>query len=249
MKTVMITGCSSGFGLDTARYFLDQGWSVTATMRVPDAGLLPVSDRLRLVRLDVTDPDSIRQAVAEAGEVDALVNNAGIGWLGPFENMSEPALRRIFETNTFGTFAMIRALLPQFRAAGKGVIVNVTSSVTMLPLPLLSVYTASKAAVNSFTECLAMELQPLGIRVALVLPGQAPATRFGANAMDLMASAGEAPGEYQALTAKVMGEVMAKAASEPTRPGDVAQAVWRAVTDPDCPLRLPAGRDAEALAA
>lgn len=81
MQTIMITGCSSGFGTETARYFLEQGWKVIATMRAPQEGLLPASDRLRLVRLDVTSAQSIAEAIAEVGEIDVLVNNAGVGML------------------------------------------------------------------------------------------------------------------------------------------------------------------------
>lgn len=249
MNTVMITGCSSGFGLETARHFLKQGWSVVATMRRPDKALLPASDRLRLLPLDVTDPDSIARAVAAAGPLDALVNNAGVGWLSTFEETSEETIRRIFETNTVGAFEAIRAVLPQMRARGAGVIVNVSSSVTLKPLPLLSVYTASKAALNAYTECLALELAPLGIRTRLVLPGQAPATRFGANAMALMAEANATPEAYKPFVEQVMSAFAENVAKEPTRSEDVVQAVWRAVTDPNCPLRLPAGSDAEALAA
>lgn len=249
MNTVMITGCSSGFGLDTARHFLDQGWFVVATMRKPDEALLPSSDRLRLLPLDVTDRDSIARAVEAAGPIDALVNNAGIGWLAPFEGTSTEAISNIFRTNTFGTFEMIRAVLPQMRENGAGVIVNVSSSVTLKPLPLLPVYTASKAAVNAYTECLALELAPLGIRTRLVLPGQAPATRFGQNAMALMAEAREAPEAYTSLLDEVMTGMRESAGKDLTRSEDVVQAVWRAVTDPDCPFHLPAGRDAEALAA
>lgn len=249
MNTVMITGCSSGFGLETARHFLDQGWSVVATMRKPDPSLLPVSDRLRVVPLDLTDGHSITQAVEAAGPIDALVNNAGVGWLSAFEGTPDDTVRRIFETNTFGSFEMIRAVLPQMRAKGAGVIVNVSSSVTLKPLPLLSVYTASKAALNAYTECLALELAPLGVRARLVLPGQAPATRFGANARALMAEANETPEAYAPFVAQVMNDFQANSTKEATRPEDVVQAVWRAVTDPDCPLHLPAGSDAEALAA
>jgi NAD(P)-dependent dehydrogenase (short-subunit alcohol dehydrogenase family) len=249
MKTIMITGCSSGFGLETARHFLDEGWHVVATMRQPDETLLPASDRLRLLPLDVTDRESIAQAVDAAGPVDALVNNAGIGWLSAFECTAEETVRGIFETNTFGTLEMIRAVLPGMRERGAGVIVNVSSSVTLKPLPLLPVYTASKAAVNAFTECLALELLPLGIRTHIVLPGRAPGTSFGTNARALMADAPEAPQAYKPFIDEVMGAFMAGANEEPTRPEDVVRAVWRAVTDPDCPLHLPAGSDAEALAA
>ena len=249
MNTVMITGCSSGFGLETARYFLDKGWSVVATMRKPDEALLPASDRLRVLPLDVTDRESIAGAVESSGQIDALVNNAGVGWLSTFESTSEEAVRRIFETNTFGVFEMIRAVLPQMRNRGAGVIVNVSSSVTLKPLALLPVYTASKAAVNAYTECLALELAPLGIRTRLVLPGQAPATRFGSNAMALMAGSDESPEDYKPFIEQVMSVFRENAAKESTRPEDVVQAIWRAVTDPDCPLHLPAGSDAVALAA
>ena len=115
MKTVLITGCSSGFGLDTARYFVDRDWQVIATMRTPREGVLPPSERLRVIALDVTKAESIQQAVKAAGPIDALVNNAGIGLLGAFEGVSMDTAREIFETNTFGTMAMTQAVLPQFR--------------------------------------------------------------------------------------------------------------------------------------
>jgi NAD(P)-dependent dehydrogenase (short-subunit alcohol dehydrogenase family) len=182
MKTIMITGCSSGFGLEIARHFLERDWRVVATMRTPRTDLLPPSERLRVVALDVTDADSIRAAAGAAGPVDALVNNAGVGVIHPLEAVSMAAARAVFDTNTLGTIAMTQAVLPAMRARRAGVIVNVTSAVTLAPLPLLSVYTASKAAVNAFTESLALELAPLGIRTRLVLPGRAPGTRFGEHA-------------------------------------------------------------------
>ena len=147
MKTILITGCSSGFGLETARYFLDRDWKVIATMRTPREDVLPRSEHLRVLALDVTDPESIRQALNAAGPVDVLVNNAGIGVLSALEGISMDAAREVFETNTLGTMAMTQAVLPQFRQRKAGVIVNVTSSVTLKPLTLLSVYTASKAAI------------------------------------------------------------------------------------------------------
>ncbi len=188
MKTVLITGCSSGFGLETAQYFLDRDWQVIATMRTPREDVLPRSEHLHILPLDVTDPESIRQAVEAAGLIDVLVNNAGIGVLGALEGTSIITTREVFETNTLGTIAMTQAMLPQFRQRKVGVIVNITSSVTLMPLPLLSVYTASKAAINAFTESLALELQQFNVRVHLVLPGRAPETRFGENAQPRMLS-------------------------------------------------------------
>lgn len=245
MKTVLITGCSSGFGLETARHFLAQGWKVVATMRTPNADVLPPSEHLRVLALDVGDAASIRSALEAAGPIDALVNNAGIGVLYPLEAISMETARSVFETNALGTIAMTQAVLPGMRERGAGVIVNVTSTVTLAPLPLLSVYTASKAAVNAFTESLALELAPLGIRTRLVLPGRSPTTRFGENARPQMQ--GEAPAAYAPLMESVFGGV--RSGGPVTHAEDVARAVWRAVTDPAAPMRIPAGADAEELAA
>jgi NAD(P)-dependent dehydrogenase (short-subunit alcohol dehydrogenase family) len=245
MKTVLITGCSSGFGLDTARLFLERGWNVVATMRTPDAAVLPPSERLRVLALDVTDAASIGAAIEAAGPIDALVNNAGIGVLYPLEAIPMETARAVFDANTLGTIAMTQAVLPAFRARRAGVIVNVTSTVTLTPLPLLSVYTASKAAVNAFTESLALELEPLGIRTRLVLPGRSPTTRFGENARSRMQ--GALPDAYAPLLEAAIAGV--RGGGPVTQGQDVAEAVWRAVTDPAAPMRIPAGEDAEALAA
>jgi NAD(P)-dependent dehydrogenase (short-subunit alcohol dehydrogenase family) len=245
MNTVLITGCSSGFGLETARYFLDRSWRVVATMRTPRADLLLKGERLRILALDVTSPGSIAQAVDSAGPIDVLVNNAGVGLLNALEGAPMDQVRDVFETNTIGTIAMTQAVLPQFRARQAGVVVNVSSSVTLRPLHLLSVYTASKAAVNAFTESLALEMEPFGVRARVVLPGRAPDTAFGANARARMGMA--IPEAYQAIAMQVFARFH-EASDEVTRPLDVAEAVWRAATDPSCPVRLPAGRDAVAWA-
>src|SRR5688500_12189423 len=114
MKTVLITGCSSGYGLETARRFHAQGWNVIATMRTPREGIVPRSDRMRVLALDVTQPDSIAAALEACGPLDALVNNAGIGVVGAFEATPMPLVREVFETNTFGVMVMTQAVLPQF---------------------------------------------------------------------------------------------------------------------------------------
>jgi len=245
MKTVLITGCSSGFGLETARLFLDRGWQVVATMRTPSDDLLPRSERLRVLALDVTDATSIRACIDAAGPIDVLVNNAGIGLLGALEGIPVERMRELFETNTFGTMAMAQAVLPQMRERRAGVIVNVTSSVTLKALPLLAVYTASKAAVNAFTEVLALELAPFGVRASLVLPGRAPTTRFGENARSRMD--GSIPEAYAELAGRVFAEWAQQPADQVTQAQDVAEAVWRAASDRQCPMRLAAGADAVAL--
>lgn len=245
MKTILVTGCSSGFGRETARYFLERDWNVVATMRTPQEGVLPRSARLRMLALDVTDADSIRRAVDAAGPVDVLVNNAGIGVLNALEGTSMEIVRGVFETNTLGTIAMTQAVLPQMRERNSGIVVNVTSSVTLRALPLLSVYTASKAAVNAFTESLALELKAFHVRAHLVLPGRAPETRFGENARSRMQAG--FPEAYADLLQRVFARW--EQSTEVTHSHDVAEAVWRAANDASCPIRVVAGADALALAA
>jgi NAD(P)-dependent dehydrogenase (short-subunit alcohol dehydrogenase family) len=243
MSTILITGCSSGFGLEAARLFLDRGWDVVATMRVPNAGLLPASDRLRIVPLDVADATSVARAVAVAGPIDVLVNNAGFGVPSPVELTAPETVRALFETNMFGTLTMVQALLPAFRERRSGVIINVTSSATLKPLPLIGLYRASKAAVNAFTESLAVEVKPLGVRVHLVLPGRSPETRFGENAFPHLRG-GDNP-DYAPLIERTLATI--RDSSGPiTHSIDVAEAIWRVANDPSVPLRIAAGADAEA---
>ncbi|MDZ4313095.1 MAG: SDR family oxidoreductase [Cypionkella sp.] len=243
MKIVLITGTSSGYGLETARHFHAQGWTVIATMRTPHAGLLPDSDRMRILPLDVTRPDSIDAAIRAAGPIDVLVNNAGIGVVGAFEATPMAHIRKVFETNTFGVMAMVQAVIPQMRARRSGVIVNVTSSVTLAPHPLAAAYTASKQAIEGFTGSLAHELGAFGVQAKLVEPGYAPTTRLAINTdipvTDLI------PEAY----ASYAGPIFATFANPEltTQESDVAQAVWLAATDKTDRLHYPAGADAVAL--
>ena len=249
MQTILITGCSSGFGLETARLFLDRGWTVVATMRTPREDLFPESENLRVLPLDVTDPESVRAAVEEAGPIDVLVNNAGVGMLSIVEGTPLDAIRDLFETNVFGLMAVTQAFLPQLRERGAGVVVNVSSSTTLKPLPMLAVYTATKAAVNKFTESLALELEPVGVRVALVLPGAAPGTSFGQNARAWMDEQGLAvPDGYGDFADGVFASMASHGDRPHTVASDVAETIWRSVTDPSAPLRQPAGADAVAMA-
>jgi NADP-dependent 3-hydroxy acid dehydrogenase YdfG len=243
MPKILITGASSGFGLATANLFLAQGWEVIATMRSPTARSMPEHDRLHIMQLDVTDVASIAHAVADAGDVDALLNNAGVGMLNVLEGVDMAKARELFETNVLGAMAMTQAVLPGMRARKTGVIVNISSSVTLRPFPALSVYSASKAAINAFTESLALETAQYGIRTRLVLPGSAPTTAFGKNAVARMGM--NVPAPYEAFVQDYFATM--RNSTEKTEADDVAQAVWRAVTEPDAPMRLPAGADAQAI--
>ena len=243
MKTILITGCSSGYGFETARHFHAQGWNVVATMRKPRLDLFPASDRLRVVALDVTDPDSIALALELAGPIDVLVNNAGIGLFGALEHSPMQKIRDIYATNTLGTIAMTQAVIPQMRERAASVIVNVTSTTTLASIPLSAAYTGSKTAIQGFTGSLAHELAPFGIAVKLVEPGYGPTTAFAQNTDIELADV--LPEPYWSYAEPILA-----AMAEPalfTTEADVARAVWQAVHDETGRAHFPAGADAEAI--
>ena len=245
MKTILITGCSSGYGLETARHFYAKGWNVVASMRTPRLDLFDTSDRLRVLALDVTDADSIALAIELAGPIDVLVNNAGIGLFGALEHSPMAKIRHVYATNTLGTIAMTQAVIPQMRERGSGTIINVTSSATLAPFPLAAAYTGSKTAIQGFTGSLAHELAPLGISVKLVEPGYGPTTAFAANTDIKLEDV--LPEPYGSYAAPILAGMAEPALF--TTEGDVAEAVWAAVHDTSGRSHFPAGADALALVA
>ncbi|MBL8642642.1 MAG: SDR family oxidoreductase [Rhodospirillaceae bacterium] len=250
-KTVLITGASSGYGKATAELFLKRGWNVVATMRQPKPEAFAQHDkRLKLLPLDVTNSASIEAAIAEAvtvfGRIDALVNNAGIGLLSAFEATPETTQREIFETNTFGVMAVCRAIIPTMRQQGGGTIINVTSSAAIAPMPMVAIYTASKCAVEGFSESLSHEMRLVGIKVKLVEPGLAPTTSFAANGVARMN--GLTPAPYDAFTQAYFAKMQNYPTAYSTE-GEIAEAVLTAATDTDDRLRYPAGPDTKLVAA
>ena len=191
----------------------------------------------------MTSSASIAAAIKAAGPIDVLVNNAGIGVVGAFEATPMATVREVFETNTFGVMAVTQALIPQFRDRRSGVVVNVTSSVTLAPMPLTAVYTASKVAIEGFTASLAFELEAFNVRVKLVEPGYAPTTRFAQNGGARMA--GLIPEVYESFAQPIFAAFAQPAAV--TTETDVAEAIWQAANDASGQLRFPAGPDAVAL--
>jgi NAD(P)-dependent dehydrogenase (short-subunit alcohol dehydrogenase family) len=249
-KTILITGTSSGYGKSTARLFLDHGWNVIATMRCPDPQALGVSSgRLKIVPLDVTDSAAIENAITEGvdtfGGIDVVVNNAGIGLASAVEATPDAVIRDIFETNTFAVLAMCRAVIPLMRRQGHGTIVNVTSSAAIAPMPLVAVYAASKCAVDGFTESLAYELAPFGVRARLVEPGYGPTTRFAANGTPRME--GLIPADYGAFAQAYFARLASYPADYCTE-AEVAEAVLAAATDQGRAIRYLAGADTRLLA-
>jgi uncharacterized protein len=177
MKTVLITGCSSGFGLETARWFLARDWQVVATMRTPRSDVLPPAERLRVLALDVTDPGSIRAAVEAAGPVDVLVNNAGFGFHGMFWQIPLERQLQMIQLNMTTLTELTYRLLPGMIERKRGRILNVASTAAFQPGPLMAVYYATKAYVLSLSEALSNELKGTGVSVTALCPGPT-ATEF-----------------------------------------------------------------------
>lgn len=255
-QTVLITGCSSGFGNLIARKLHDAGWNVVATMRNPSAESgLQDGPRMLLTRLDVTDRESIATAFAKAhetfGSLDAVVNNAGFGGSGLFEQFSPEDIEAMYATNVFGPMNVMRQALPHMRAAGDGVIVNVTSMAGHLGLPGSAVYASSKHALAGLTEAMALEYAPLGVRIYDVAPGAYPTTGFDEAVSERLNN-----GDAQLVTyshqlrqqISMVGERMANEGGGLADPQEVADHVLACIAG-DRPIHTPSGSDAEMLTA
>jgi NAD(P)-dependent dehydrogenase (short-subunit alcohol dehydrogenase family) len=237
-KVVLITGASSGIGLETAKLFQTKNWEVVATMRSPEkAEDLQKIANIECLKLDVTDTDSIAAAIAETlekfGRIDVVINNAGYGLLGPFEAASDEQVRRQFETNVFGLMNVCREIIPLFRNQKRGTIVNISSISGLAALPFSSLYAASKFAIEGFSESLQYELDPFGIRVKLIEPGSIK-TDFYGRSEEVAQKDGLAI--YDERLEKFL-EFMNKGGAEAPDGSIVAQTIYDAVTDGSKRLR------------
>ncbi|WP_437968593.1 SDR family oxidoreductase [Sorangium sp. So ce260] len=252
---VLVTGSSSGIGLATAVACAAAGHRVVATMRRPDkAGALLAAAAARGASLEVEQldvaapsaPDRVREILQKHGPAYALVNNAGIAVGGAFEEQADDDVRAQFETNVFGLMATTRAVLPAMRGAGRGRIVNVSSVSGLVGLPGVSVYAATKHAVEGFSEALRWEVAPFGVHVCLVEPGTFKTEIFFENQRRGAHISPEGP--YGAMTRTLEQLVLEDAAKAPP-PAPVAAAILRLIEDPSPPFRTLIGRDARALVA
>jgi NADP-dependent 3-hydroxy acid dehydrogenase YdfG len=176
IKTVLITGASSGIGEATAKHFCQKGWNVVATMRdLKKASHWFKQSKVICLPLDVTDTEAITEAIAETsakfGRIDVLVNNAGYALMGPIEGVTPEQLNQQFQTNVFGVVSTIQAILPVMRQQGNGIIINVASIGGRLAFPMTASYHGTKWAVEGLFEALRYELRPFGIRVKIIEPG------------------------------------------------------------------------------
>lgn len=241
-STVLITGCSSGFGAASAIYFAGKGWNVIATMRNPQPiPSLEGNAHVLISKLDVQDTSTISSAIEEGiarfGKIDVLINNAGFGMNGLFEAIpAEKALEQ-FEVNVFGVMNTTRAILPHFRSRSKGLIINVSSGVGVFGLPLASLYSSSKFAVEGFSEAVSYELASVGVTVKIVEPGAAPETGFPKRSID--ENAGNVPPAEYSRMITTMGGIFEKFshAADKNATDKVVRGIYEAATDNSKQLR------------
>ena len=245
---VLVTGASSGIGRATVAACAARGWTVAATMRQPDAAAdLATLPGVVVLPLDVTIPESVESAVADVvtrfGRLDAVVNNAGFAVDGIFEGADDATIRRQFETNVFGLMRVTRAAIPVMRRQRSGTLVQVSSMGGRVTFPLYSIYHATKWAVEGFSESLAFELRPFGIRVRLVEPGAIRTDLSGRSREPLAAPAGAG---YDDLVARCEAISMAGGQGG-SGPEVVADTIIRAITDRGWRLRYPVAPPAPLL--
>lgn len=241
-----ITGASSGFGRAIAEAALAAGDTVVAAARRPDAVADLVDsapDRVTALRLDVTDPDCIAAAVGDVldrhGRIDVLVNNAGRGVIGAVEETTNDELRDLMDLHFFGPAALTRAVLPHMRERGSGAIVQMSSMGGRFTFPGAGAYSATKFALEGWSEALAKEVDQFGIRVVIVEPG---AFRTSFNGSGLQIS--EAIPDYDGLIGPVRSGMAEDDGTQPGDPAKAAAAILQAIDSPDPPLRLALGNDA-----
>ncbi|WP_326836575.1 oxidoreductase [Amycolatopsis rhabdoformis] len=238
-----ITGTSAGFGRVLAEAVLARGERVVATARDVEA-VKDLADRALVTRLDVTDPASIRSAVAAAiaeyGQIDVLVNNAGHGLIGALEELTDEQTRAVMETNVFGVLAVTRAVLPHLRARRSGHIVQLSSVGGVVGNPGHAIYATSKFALEGMSEALAGEVGPLGIRVSIVEPGPFR-TEFAGRSMTFAAPI---PDYDPTPAGRLRHQFSAQDGRQPNDPARAAAAILTLVDTPDAPLRLPLGPEA-----
>jgi NAD(P)-dependent dehydrogenase (short-subunit alcohol dehydrogenase family) len=251
-KVAVVTGSSSGIGFETALTLARNGFLTYATMRNPEKAVALESVQkkenlpINIVQLDVTNEESVKIAidsiVSEAKRIDVLVNNAGYGLMGAFEELSLDEIRQQFETNFFGLMRVTQAVLPVMRKRSSGVIVNISSGAGRFGYPGGSAYVSTKFAVEGLSESMAYEVDPFGIKVVLVEPGFVR-TNFS-NAVTV-AKGSQSPSSQYCAMMKAMASSFEQMQQNSSSPELVANIVLKAVTTKDPDLRYLAGKDVE----
>ncbi|UOE47957.1 SDR family oxidoreductase [Mucilaginibacter sp. SMC90] len=246
-QTILITGASSGLGRETAKLFAAKNWNVIATMRTPEKeSELNQFDNVLVTRLDVVDTDSITKAVniglQRFGNIDVLVNNAGYGLIGMFENAGPGQIQKQFDVNVFGLMNVTRAILPHFRERMSGTIINISSMGGRVTIPGGALYNASKFAVEGYSEALIYEMAAINVKVRIIEPGSIPTNFVTTSAVFI-------PNNIPVYT-QLMDNVVPRyrKATEhipKSSAADVAETIYQAATDSTARLRYVVGKDAE----
>lgn len=246
-KVWLITGCSTGFGRESAKQLLEKGERVVVTARDAEKvrDLVEINAESALaVALDVTDAAqvaaAIEKSVARFGQIDVLVNNAGFGYFGSIEESIESEVRAMFEANFWGLSSMTRAVLPLMRARRSGTIVNISSIGGFVGNPSVGFYNATKFAVNGFSEALKKEVEPLGIKVLLVQPSGFRTDWAGRSAADAPATIGD----YAETAGKNKETIRGYSGKQDGDPVRAARAIIEAVERRDSPFNLLLGKAA-----
>ncbi|KAA2245382.1 SDR family oxidoreductase [Chitinophaga agrisoli] len=245
MKTIFITGTSSGLGKAAVRLFHNNGWKVIATMRDTTKASFDDMEHVTVLPLDIADPAQINAIVAQviaAGEIDVVLNNAAYGAMGPLEGLSEEQLRKQVDTNLLGAIRITQAFVPHFRNKKSGLFVNITSIAGLVTFPFDSIYHAVKFGLEGFSEAMSYELAPWGISIKTVAPGFIR-TAFASNIVHTPAA------PYQDLMDRYMGVVtgMMDPNTSGSTPEEVAAVVYEAVTDGKKKVHYTAGADAKGM--
>lgn len=249
MTRILITGSNSGFGRLATLTLARAGHRVIATMRTPAKGDALLADcaaeglEIEVRRLDVCDPASVGDALADAAEIDVLVNNAGFEIQGAIEMIDDALMHRQLDTNVLGPLRTMRAVLPAWRTRGSGVIVNLSSIAGRVATPWGGAYAASKHALEALSESLHYEVAPAGIRVHLIEPGRFPTDFFD----NIVRPDGWAGSEHEARANAFRQALTALDSGGPQDPQLVADAIVRAALDPATPFRTLVGADAELI--
>jgi NAD(P)-dependent dehydrogenase (short-subunit alcohol dehydrogenase family) len=246
MKAWFITGVSRGLGRALAQAALARGDTVVGTVRSGAPDLHPGPGALHLLQLDVVDGAAVAHAVDEAfrlagGRLDVIVNNAGYGLLGALEDATDAEVERLFATDVFGPFRVIRAALPRLRAQGSGHIVNITSIAGRAPGPASTLYAAAKFALEGLSASLAQEVAPLGLKVTAVAPGAFRTDFLSDHSIRLSSTGSDA---YAATAGRAVGSFAAMAGKQLGDPERAASALLALVDAEDPPLHLLLGSDA-----
>lgn len=239
-----ITGCSTGFGRELAQQAIAQGFNVVVTARNPqqiEDLVKDYPDTSLALQLDVTNSENISQAVKQAldkfGAIDVLVNNAGYGYQSSVEEGEESEIRAQFDANVFGLFAMTRAVLPGMRQARRGHVINITSVAGLIGFPGSGYYSASKHAVEGWSDSLAAEGEPLGIKVTCVEPGPFRTDWAGRSLRQTSSQIAD----YAETSAARMKNTASYSGKQPGDPARAAQAMIAITQNPQPPRHLVMG--------